>query len=378
MSNKKAQQRVTRAQSVQASNLENEILTEKLKENKEIIETLNQILKEERAENLKTNEKNSSLIVEQQEDLEILREENIRLSEQLENTKSILNGKMEIEVKDIISAIPTYSGIKKELDSFINICDLYVELLEAEKQPQLLKIIKAKIIGDALFKITPITDINTWADLKKKLKTKIGKRVSLEFAQEDLNNVTQTKDESIEQFGNKVKTKLRDLNESIKEITENEAEMIILKKVNEKNAISKFEQNLRNNNIKILVSAAGKKSLDDSITYALQKELLEKNKNPDNCAICGLNNHNESTCRRKKNATNYNKFNKNNQKNDNYKRSQPFNQSINLLQALLKIIIKERIKMTMLTINFNIKTGVIKIKITKTTENLEMEIIIKM
>lgn len=76
----------------------------------------------------------------------------------------------------------------------------------------------------------------------------------------------------------------------------------------------------------MLVSAAGKKSLDDSITYALQKELLEKNKNPDNCTICGLNNHTESTCRRKKNANNYNKFNKNNQKNDNYKRSQPSNQ----------------------------------------------------
>lgn len=227
------------------------------------------------------------------------------LKSQITSLKQEVNAlKMPIEIKNIITNIPTFSGEKKELDSFINICDLYHELAPTEIRPSLILIIKTKIIGDALAKISPISTLTTWAQIKARLKEKIFKKVSLEYAQEDLNSVSQYKDEPIEKYGTRVKAKLRNLNDAIKNLTEEQAEITVLRKMNEKLAISKFEQNLHDNTVRILVSATQKESLDECITIALQKELLEKTKNPNksnNCSICGMSNHTDINCRRKTN-----------------------------------------------------------------------------
>lgn len=83
--------------------------------------------------------------------------------------------------------------------------------------------------------------------------------------------------------------------------------------MNEKQAISKFEQNIRDHTVRVLVAAATKSSLDEAIAFAMQKELLEKSKNIKGCGICGLSNHTDATC--------HNRFgnssNKNNQKRMN-------------------------------------------------------------
>lgn len=87
--------------------------------------------------------------------------------------------------------------------------------------------------------------------------------------------------------------------------------------MNEKLAISKFEQNIRDQTIKVLVSAGGKSTLDDCITFAMQKELIEKNKNIKNCTWCGIPNHTEETCFKKKNSGNQNRKKNNNNGNGN-------------------------------------------------------------
>lgn len=209
---------------------------------------------------------------------------------------------MAVELKDVISAIPVFSGEKKELETFVNTCDLYVELIDKEALDNLIKIIKTKITGEALAKISPITALTTWPEIKKKLKEKIQRRVTIEFAKEDLDNVIQKKEESIEQYGNKIRSKLRVLNEAIKDMTTNGDEIAILRKMNERHAISKFEQNIKENTLKILVSAAAKDSLDESIAFAIQKELTLRPKynSSKKCANCGLNNHETENCRRKK------------------------------------------------------------------------------
>lgn len=268
------------------------------------------LAKTESAQNLK-------IIEEQQLRLEALHADNLQLNDQIfQNNRQQLN-RMAVELKDAILAIPSFSGDKKDLDTFLNTCDLYVELIAAAHMPNLLRIIKSKITGEALSKIAPIADLTTWPLMKTRLKQRIIKKVSFEFAQEDINNLIQNKSETIDQYGTKAKAKLKTLNESLSEITENDQELTILRRVNEKLAISKFQQNLRDNDIRILVSAASKTSLDECISYALQKELLQKTKNKPTCTICGMNNHEESTCRRRKDQNNDNnkpKSNKNTQK----------------------------------------------------------------
>lgn len=183
--------------------------------------------------------------------------------------------KMQVEAKDVIAGIPMFNEDVKQLDGFMNACQLYYGLVEENSKPTVLKIIKAKITGEALLKAGPFEDeLNTWELLKKRLVERIKKPVSLEYAQEDLNQIFQKKDESIEDYGNRVKEKLKKLNEASKKMTETNEQVQILRKMNEKHAISKFEQNIRNQTIKVLVSAAGKTSLDECITFAMQKELI--------------------------------------------------------------------------------------------------------
>lgn len=233
------------------------------------------------------------------------------LNKTIDNFKSNLvalkrtqtSSKMQVEAKDIITGIPMFNGDVKQLDGFLNSCELYYDLVEDNTQKaKVLKIIKAKMTSEALTKAGPFEDdINTWVLLKKRLIERIKKPVSVEYAQEDLSQIFQKKDESIEEYGSRVKAKLRKLNEASKSLTDSKDHLKTLYKMNEKQAISKFEQNIRNQTIKVLVSAAGKSSLDDCITFAMQKELIEKSKNIKNCTICGMSNHTEETCRRKKN-----------------------------------------------------------------------------
>lgn len=246
-----------------------------------------------------------------------------------ENNSAAAN-KMNVEAKDAILAIPVFSGDQKELDTFINTCDLYNSLVLEANRATLLLIIKAKIRGEALLKITPFEDCNTWAELKKRIRDRIRKPVTLEFAQEDLNKVAQAPNESMEDYGKKVKDKLRKLNEASRQLGTTDVERAILQKANERLAISKFEQNIKDNTVRVLVSATKNESLDDAIQMALQKELMEKNKNVSamKCTHCGMTNHNIDTCRKKQNSNeNKNKNNNNRSFSRNYPKNDQKNDS---------------------------------------------------
>lgn len=213
------------------------------------------------------------------------------------------NSNMQVEAKDVIAGIPAFNGDPKQLDGLINAAGLYYNLVEENQRASVLKIIKAKVCGEGLFKAGPFgEDINTWDLMKKRLTEKIKKPVTLEYAQEDLHQVFQKKGESVEDYGARIKTKLKRLNEASKLLTNSDDSFKVVKQMNEKQAINKFEQNIRDPTIKVLVSAASKLTLDECVTFAMQKELIEKSKNVRACTICGLTNHDESSCRKKNNT----------------------------------------------------------------------------
>lgn len=240
-----------------------------------------------------------------------------------------LTSKMAFEPRDIINAIPSFNGEEKEIESFINTCSLYNQLLPDEQKELLftkVKAIKAKLYGDALSKMQPIKGLNTWNDIEKRIKQKLRRPISYEFAHEALSSINQNRDEDIESFGKRIKEKLSDLNTASRSIAGNENEIQILNKTHEKLAIKKFEQNIKNNDIRIMVSSTNKSNIDDSIAFALENELLYKNNNVKRCSYCQNIGHNEIECRKKKFETkNQTKeFNNNNQTSrySNYNRNQ--------------------------------------------------------
>lgn len=292
------------------------------------IENYKKIINNYQAYLIDQTKKNTNEIVEKDLDLakkeqiiNNLREEITQLTSQnnRENNDNINNDnlppksdnleikEMEISAKDAILAIPVFSGEPKELDTFINTCDLYNQLIEDANKPSLLLIIKAKIKGEALAKVAPLDPFNTWELLKAQLRAQIKKPISFEFAQEDLSKAFQKKDESMEDYAKRFRGKLQKLNEASRAMAPTAAEKAILQKANEKLAISKFEQNIRDDTVRILVTASAKTTLDQAIQIALHKDLMEKNKNNKNCGFCGLANHSEEACRKKKASENQNK-----------------------------------------------------------------------
>lgn len=95
----------------------------------------------------------------------------------------------------------------------------------------------------------PLAELKTWKEIKTRLKEKIKTKVSFEYAQEDLNKVAQKTDETVEEYGDRVKTKLRVVFESMATTINTDAERKLMRLCTEKLAVSKFTQNLKSNNI---------------------------------------------------------------------------------------------------------------------------------
>lgn len=211
----------------------------------------------------------------------------------------------EVSIKDILAfKIPFFSGDQKELDGFINTCKMYNELTPEALKETLLNLVKAKITGDALSKIQPITAFDNIANLLKTLEETIRKPVSYEFANEDLNNIMQNREETIEAYGKRVREALHRLNKSSAKVSDNVQEQSVFRKAHEKLAISKFTQNLRYSQLRVAVAAANKATLEECIVYAMERELIEKNSNLRNlhCNLCGSNQHKANECTRSRSA----------------------------------------------------------------------------
>lgn len=119
------------------------------------------------------------------------------------------------------------------------------------------------------------------------------------------------KEENIDAYGKRVREKLNELNKACTAISNDAAEKAVLRKNHERMAIKKFEQNILNNEIRIMVSSATKASLDEAIALALEKELLEKTSNVKKCNFCNIIGHMEVDCRKKQSLLQAN-MNKNN------------------------------------------------------------------
>lgn len=224
--------------------------------------------------------------------------ENSQLKRKVKELTKAIATMANIELKVVIPCISVFSGKMEEFDAFINTCAMMTTLVNEANKPHLLTIMKAKISGEALAKVRPLDTIASWNALSKRLHERLKKPMTFEYAQADLSNVFQKPSKSLEEYSKRVNEKFRRLNEASKSIPNVDAEVAILRKANEKLAITKFQQNLRNETLKVLVSAAVKNSLDD-IQFALEREMLQNTGNLKACNFCNKKNHTEDQCNAK-------------------------------------------------------------------------------
>lgn len=237
--------------------------------------------------------------------------------------EDIPNNKMaKLSVSDMIKAIPVFEGHQKDIDYFISTCTNYHNMIEDNLKPTFISIIVTKFKGIAHIKMQPLSELTTWDMVKTRLEEKFKRPLNYETAQDEIAGIRQARNESIEIYGNHIRLALHKLNRATETLTNNVEALKSLRTANEKLAIKKFEQNLFNTNLKIWVGAKDFDSLDTAISFAMQKEPMNKN-NVSNirCNYCNINGHIESDCRRKQRERNQN----NSDRTNNYTRGNDYN-----------------------------------------------------
>lgn len=206
-----------------------------------------------------------------------------------------------ITLRDVLAyKIKFFDGVEKELDGFINTCQMYDGMTPQEFKPSLLTLVKARITGEALSKIQPIEGYDNLQNLLLNLKNAIRKPLSYELASERLNNVFQKPDETVDKYAHNIREALQKLNESSSKVSDNVEERSVFRKAHERLAVAKFIQNLHSSEIRIAVAAANKKTLEECVTYALERELTEKTAILRMCSHCSSTEHKVENCTLKK------------------------------------------------------------------------------
>lgn len=238
-------------------------------------------------------------------------------------------GEVTIPLKDVIKDIPVFEGYQKDLDYFISVCETFEGFMAQAHKSAFVKIVISKFKGIALAKMQPTDTLLTWQDIKTRLEEKFKRPITYENAQEEISNIKQARNESVETYGNRFRMTLIKLNSASEVLASNDEGRKLLRDTNEKYAVRKFEQNLHNNNLKMWVATKGCTNLDSAISNAMLKENHFYETRKLTCNYCNRDGHMERDCRQKqRNSTQYqnqngNRFNNNNGNGNNNDNNQP-------------------------------------------------------
>lgn len=202
-----------------------------------------------------------------------------------------------ISLSDLLNGIKHFDGEFDDLLQFISDCDLYYELAPNSQKTQVFSVIKSRISPAAREKIS-VNSFENWATLKEELKNKIKKfGLSYDGMMAEMGLIRQNDNESIMDYGQRAKDILKKLHAASAAMCPDAA--AALRTVNEKYAINKFEQNLLDKTLRIMVNAAPKGSLEESIIMAMEKEVWLGGTNAMTCNYCKESDHAETDCTRK-------------------------------------------------------------------------------
>lgn len=220
-------------------------------------------------------------------------------SENESNSEEEHTPKMAFELGDILKTIPPFDGKEKDLDTFINICESFYDVADEDMRERLPGIFKMKIIGRALARIQPTSELDTWARIKTKLESTFKKPITYELAQYEMAMIKQKRNESIEEYAERILNGLEKLNNAAKSLVKDESALPHLIMVNSRQALQHFEQNIYSDELRVRVDSANKGSLSESILFAKQKEISLKLNTAKTCEFCKMTGHEVADCRKK-------------------------------------------------------------------------------
>lgn len=226
-----------------------------------------------------------------------------------ENTSNQTESKrvnMAIVYKDIKDLIPNYSGERKGLDEFIQTIDSLASQLTEDRDKKLFNLSVKTHLKDKAFNTIRHLQNPTWGEIKQALKDKLNP-LDATSCYNALTHAKQISNESITDFAMKVETLLTNLNRS-STIDASETTRKYVQDGNEQLAKRAFENGILNFQLKTLIIAKNKKTLESAIREALDMDSTGEYKNTETkksrtCNLCKKRGHLEHECFKKNAAT---------------------------------------------------------------------------
>lgn len=209
--------------------------------------------------------------------------------------------KKDLNIFGVIKFIPEFDGTPSKLHQFLECSEIILSDTKDTEHPKFLQIMKKLLVGKAYDETVKHIDYDSWNDLKIDLKNRYTEvRSKLQISQE-LNTIVQKGDEDVRAFGSKVQGLLSQLNDvCIIEAGVGSEKYVEL--INAQTALIAFQEGL-NNKIRVVVKSANCKTLNESITKAIEEESLIKrhlvieNKSSNLiCQFCKKKGHSADRC----------------------------------------------------------------------------------
>lgn len=245
-------------------------------------------------------------------------EPEIAINDNLLNDTSILENqnldinmaeKKDLNITEALKFISTFDGNSEKLHQFLECADMIYDDLKATEYPKFLRLMKKLLTGIAYNETVKYITYEDWESLKTDLKTRFSEiRSKLEVSQE-LNTIFQKPNEDVRTFGSRVQSLLCQFNDICRSEAGPGSENII-RILNSQTALVSFQEGLHKD-IKIIVKSANCKTLKESISKAVEEEvLLKKNSVQDNlikkCQYCHKIGHTADKCFGLKNLKKHN------------------------------------------------------------------------
>ncbi|KAL0860031.1 hypothetical protein ABMA27_010346 [Loxostege sticticalis] len=181
-------------------------------------------------------------------------------SESEENTNMA-----KFELKTAISLLPVMTNDENVTKQLISNIELYDSMLEESAKPALIKfVLKSRLSESAKLRFCESYD--SISDLVRDIKDRLLSKKSHTALQQQLHRAKQG---NKQQFGKEIEQLFVDL--TISQVAGNSKSYEVLRPINEKYAIKRFSEGLRNSRISTIIAARNYTSLKDAISGALDE-----------------------------------------------------------------------------------------------------------
>ncbi|XP_064076260.1 uncharacterized protein LOC135194575 [Vanessa tameamea] len=176
--------------------------------------------------------------------------------------------KMEFDLKTACSLIPVMNNNENSIKGIIDSIEMYLDMLSSSGQKLLITfVLKSRLSQNAKLRMLP--EYSSTKNLIKDLKNKLLVKKSPTAIQSRLQTVSQGY-RTIEHFGTEIENLFADL--TIAQADGDAEKYEILKPINERFAIQRFSDGLRNSRLSTIIAARNYKHLNEAIQAAKDEE----------------------------------------------------------------------------------------------------------